>query len=107
MGLHTVPATKNVDIPIIIANKRVTLNTDVVLKDIPLLLSQEAIKTANMTLDFKNDNAVIIGEPEKSVVTKSGYYALLISPYSKILNNVATGTNPNTILITISSKSKT
>ena len=41
----TVPVIKNVDIPIIIDNKRVTLNTDIVQDDIPLLLSQKAMET--------------------------------------------------------------
>lgn len=36
---NAVSAIKNVDIPIIIGNKRATLNTDVVQNDIPLLLS--------------------------------------------------------------------
>ena len=64
------------------------------------------MRTANMTLYFKNDNAIIFGEPEKLIVRKSGHYALPISPYNKILKNIVTGTNPNTALITISNKSK-
>ena len=103
---NMVSAIKNVDVPIIIGNKRVTLNTDIVQNDMSLLLSRKAMKTANMTLDFKNDNAVIFGEPEKLIVTKSAHYALPISPYSKILNNIVTGTNPYITLITISNKSK-
>ena len=51
---NTVPAIKNVDISIIIGNKRVTLNTDVIQNGTPLQLSQKAMKTANMTLNFKN-----------------------------------------------------
>ena len=50
-----------------------------------------------MTLDFKNENAI---------VTKSRHYALLISPSSKILNNVITGTNTNIKLISMSNESK-
>ena len=41
------------------------MNTDVVPNDIPLLLSKKSMKTANMTLDFKNDNAIIFGKPEQ------------------------------------------
>ena len=84
---NTVSTIKNVDILIIKDNKRVTLNTDVVQNDIPLLLSRKAMKTANMTLGFKNCNGIIFGEREKLIVTKSGHYALQISRYSKILNN--------------------
>ena len=64
------------------------------------------MKTANMTLNFKNDTAIIFGQPEKLIATKSVHYALPISPYSKILNNIVTGTNPDITLITISNKSK-
>ena len=60
------------------------------------------METANMIMDFKNNNSVIFGEPKKLIATKSGHYALPISPYSKILNNIVTGTNPNINLITIS-----
>ena len=52
---NTVSAIKDVDIPIIIGNKRATLNTNVVQNDILLLLSQKALKTANMISYFKND----------------------------------------------------
>ena len=82
------------------------LNTDVVQNDIPLLLSRKAMKTANMMLGFKSDKATIFDEPEKLIVTKSGHYSLPTQPYSKILNNIVTGKNPNITLITISNKSK-
>ena len=101
-----VPAIKNVDLPIIIGNKSATLNIDVVQNDIPLLLSRKAIKTVNMTLDFKNNNEFIFDEPEKLIVTKSGHYALPINPYSKILNSVVAGTNPNITPTNMSNKSK-
>ena len=50
---RTIPATRNVDIPVVIGSKQFTLNTDVVPNDIPLLHSKKSMKTANMTLDFK------------------------------------------------------
>ena len=64
------------------------------------------METANMIMDFKNNISVIFGEPKKLIATKSGHYALPISPYSKILNNIVTGTDPNINLITISNRSK-
>ena len=51
-----------------------------------------------MTLHFKNDNAIIFGESEQLIVTKSGHYAIPISPYNKILN-VTDGNNANITLI--------
>ena len=58
-----------------------------------------------MTLDFKNDQVVIFNEPEQLFVTKSGQYAIPISPYSKILNNVTNGSNSNVTLIAITDRS--
>ena len=75
------------------------LNTDIVESDIPLLLSRRSMKNADMTIDFKNDNAFIFGQPTKLFVTKSGHYAIPISPFKTILNNVTTGTNTNVTLI--------
>ena len=95
----TILATRHVDIPVVIGSKQFTLNIDVVPKDIPLLLSKKSMKTANMTLNFKNDNAIIFGEPEQLIVTKLGHYAIPISPYNKILNNVTNGSNANVTLI--------
>ena len=61
---NTVSAIKIVDIPIIIGDKRVTLNTNVDQNDIQPLLLWKAVKTTIVTLSFKN-NTVVFGEPEK------------------------------------------
>ena len=85
----------------------VTLNTDVVPSDIPLLLSRKSMKKANMTLDFKNDSAEIFGNVVQLMTTQSGHYAIPICPYSTILNNVTSGIDSNITLIASSeSKSK-
>lgn len=45
--------SQNVDIPIILGNKSVMLNTGIVASDIPLFLSRKFMKKADMTLDLK------------------------------------------------------
>lgn len=45
------------------------LNTDVVVTDIPLLLSRTSMKNADMTLDLKNDKVTIFGETIRLIVT--------------------------------------
>ena len=45
------------------------LNTDIVASDILL----KSTKKADMTLDFKNDNAMVFGETVKLITTKSGH----------------------------------
>ena len=83
------------------------LNTDIVASDIPLLLSRKSMKKANMTLNFKNDHAVIFDQPIQLIVTKSGHYAIPINPYKTILTNVSSGVNTNVnLLATENNKSK-
>ena len=53
------PALQNVHIPVSLGSWNVMLNTDITACDIPLLLSRKLMKKVNMTLDFKNDDAVI------------------------------------------------
>ena len=103
-----VTAIKNCDIPAVIANTKVKINTDVVSSDIPLLLSRLSMKQANMTIDFENDTAFIFGQKANLdyIVTMSGHYALPISPCTQLLNNLATNERINITLTTQSEKSK-
>ena len=101
------PALQNVDIPISLGSRNLMLNTDIVASDIPLLLSRKSMKKANMTLDFKNDHAVIFDQSIQLIVTKWGHYAIPIKPYKTILNNVTSGVNINvTLVATVNNKSK-
>ena len=61
------------------------LNTDIEASDIPLLLPRKSMKKANITLDYKNDHAVIFDQSIQLIVTKSGHYAIPINPYKTIL----------------------
>ena len=64
------------------------------------------MKRENMTIDFENDTAFIFGQKPNLIVTKSGHYALSISPYTHLLNNLATSERINITLTTQSEKSK-
>ena len=54
-----------------------------------------------MTLDFKNDDAIVFGQSVKLVTTKSGHYTIPIWPYKTVLNNLTAGISTNITLITI------
>ena len=98
------PALQNVDIPISLGSRNLMLNTDIVASDIPLLLSRKSMKKA-MTLDFKNDHAVIFDQLIQLIVIKWGHYAMPINPYT--LNNETSGINTNVTLVpTENNKSK-
>ena len=93
-------AIEKVGIPLALGKQHVMPNTDIIVSDIPLLLSRKSMKKNDMTLDFNNDNAVVFGESVKLIITKSGHYTIPVSPYKTILNNLTTGISTNITLIT-------
>ena len=62
------PALQNVDIPISLGSQNVMLNTDIVSRDITLLLSRKSMKKINTTIDFTNDHAVIFDQSIQLIV---------------------------------------
>ena len=56
------------------------------------------MKKDNMTLEFKNDHAVIFDHSVNLTVTKSGHYGISINAYKTILKNVTSGKNMNVTL---------
>ena len=65
-------------IPAIIAGKEVTIQTDVIAADIPLLLSRKSMKTAGVKIDLTNDTANIFGKSVMLNTTSSGHYCVPI-----------------------------
>ena len=57
-GKETKKSVEIVEIPCLIAGKTVTIRTDAVDSDIPLLLSKDDMKKAKVTLDLENDKAI-------------------------------------------------
>ena len=49
-------------IPTELGGRRVNIHTDVISKDMSLLLSKNAMKKAQAVLDFKNDSILLFGE---------------------------------------------
>ena len=97
---------KSVKIPAIIGNTKVSIITDVVLCDIPLLLSRSSMKKANFKLDFTNDCVNTFGQTIILKVTSTGHYALPITPKSQVINDVEMNYFPNVILNAIHCKDK-
>ena len=65
-------------LPAVIAGKEVTIKTDVVGSDIPLLLSRTAMKRAGVKMDPENDSATIFGKDIALNLTTSGHYCIPI-----------------------------
>ena len=72
---------ENVDIPIVLGKQHVMPNRDIVVSAISLLLSRKYMRKTDMTIDFRNYNAIVFGESVKLTTTKSGHYTIPISPY--------------------------
>ena len=66
-------------IPVEFGKQKVTIESDIVEADIPLLLSKEALKKAGTILDFNNDTALMFGEQQTLIETESGHYAIPLS----------------------------
>ena len=74
--MKVVASEKSVVIPCNIAGKNVSLKTDVVKSEIPLLLSKESMKAAESKIDFVNDTINISGKDIHLHFTTSGHYAI-------------------------------
>jgi len=69
-----------IKLPAKIGSKMVTIETDIVDVDIPLLLSKESLKMAGTVLDFNHDSALMFGEQQTLIATESGHYAIPLTP---------------------------
>ena len=99
---NRVSSTKLVKIPAKIGNLNIMINTDVIEKDIPLLLSKESLKKARAELNFKEDTAMILGQKVDLHVTTSGHYTIPLSKNQHIISEVEK--NPNTRITLACSK---
>ena len=74
-----IKSTHKAYIPGYIGNRKVHIETEVVDKELPLLLSKEAMKKAGMMIDFTNDSAQIFGFDINLEITSSGHYTIPLS----------------------------
>ena len=63
-------------IPIELAGKKLSLKTDVVDSEIPLVMSKSSMKKANMKINTQNDTAEILGVKVNLHSTSSGHYCV-------------------------------
>ena len=91
-----VKAERTVKFPVCI-NSRINafITADIVESNLPLLLSHESMRTANIIIDCKRARCEILGENVKLKLTTSGHYALPLSntlldgPNKIVLHSVA------------------
>ena len=67
---------KSVTLPIYVDGERHFLVSDIVLCDVPLLLSRESLERAGAIIDFQRGEFLFLGKVIPAVITKSGHYCL-------------------------------
>ena len=85
---NTALASTTANIPAVLAHNKVLISTDIVDRDIPLLLSKEAMKRANMTIDFRSDTANVLNSTVDLNVTKSGHYTIPLTAPTQLLSTL-------------------
>ena len=69
-------STELVVIPVYFGSQQVRLMTNVVDRDLPLLISRESLKRAEAEIDFKNDRVNLLGEQVNVVISQSGHLCI-------------------------------
>ena len=75
-GGTTEKSLEVVQFPCRLADRNIFIRTDIVDSDIPLLLSKNSMKEANIKLDLENDNVEIFGKLLDLDCTSSGHYCV-------------------------------
>ena len=77
---------EEVKLPAVIGQQPVTIESDVVDCDVPLLMSRSSMKRANMHLNFENDTSNAFNQDINLIVTKSGHYAIPLTVPRQLLH---------------------
>ena len=84
---NKVESSQTVTIPATLGSHDITISTDVIDKDIPLLLSKRAMKDVGMNLNFERDTVTVFGEDIKLRCTTSGHYSLPLTTHCQALDD--------------------
>ena len=82
-----VTSMKKVKFPAYIGNKKMFIIADVIINDIPLLLSKESMKKGQAKLNFINDSISIFGTEIPLQTTSTGHYLLCIGNTAEYLDS--------------------
>ena len=64
---------KCVSIPAWLSDQKVQITTEVIDKDLPLLLSKQAMKNAKVSIDFENDTVEILEKEHQIQFSSKGH----------------------------------
>ena len=86
-----VNAKERVTLPAKIGKVSLWITTDIVDKNIPLLLSRQSMKKGKMKLDFENDRGKICGEEIAFKTTSKGHYILPLTNQLEFMHRFEKG----------------
>ena len=66
---------RKVKFPAMLGTKKVTIESDIIDCELPLLLSKESMKRAETAINFKDDKVSMLGQTLDLKFTTSGHYA--------------------------------
>ena len=79
------------EIPACIGRETVLISTDVVETTVPLLISKSAMKKAETSINFVNDEVIMFGRTQKVHITESGHYAIPLNHAGEIIKKIDSG----------------
>ena len=86
-------AFTTVQVPITLGRKKVTLESEVVADNLPLLLSKSFMKRGQAQIDTEKDEIVILGQTIKMINTSSGHYAVPLTPKASVIHKLTSAGN--------------
>lgn len=81
-----VTASYSTTIPAKIGNRNVTIDVDVIEKDIPLLLSRPSMEQINTTIDLKNQQVTMLDQKIPIFTSKSGHYCVPLTDKKRVIS---------------------
>ena len=97
-GEHVV-SSKLVTSLLEIAGRKLNIETEVVNCDLPLLLSKDAMKEAEMSIDFSKDTVIIFGKTQKLLLTSSDHYCISIGKQTESCMKLDLASNDNNMIL--------
>ena len=83
-----VPSLGHVNLPAVLGEREVSIGTDIVKENIPLLFSRSSMKKASMLLNFRDSTIEVFDKCVPMNITQTGHCTIPISPATQLLQRV-------------------
>ena len=93
------PALYSLTIPATIGKEKVTIDVDVLDKDIPCLLSKDSMKQTRAQIDFEKDEVTILNQKLPLITSRSGHYCIPLTERKQIITRTQEGNSKITLMV--------